>query len=55
MCHAGELAAGLGATGQASVTPLMGPDQVSEETDGLARYRNAGQGEVRSASQGEVE
>lgn len=55
VCHAGELAEGVCATGQASVTPLMGPAQVREETDGPAHYCNSGQGEVRSATQGEVE
>lgn len=50
VCHAGELAAGACATGQASVTPLVGPAQVSEETDGPARYRNSGQVEVSSAT-----
>ncbi|KAL7860043.1 hypothetical protein SRHO_G00151900 [Serrasalmus rhombeus] len=44
VCHAGELAVGKCATGQASVTPLTGLAQVSVKTDGRGRYRNGRQG-----------
>ncbi|KAL6482752.1 hypothetical protein MHYP_G00076240 [Metynnis hypsauchen] len=52
VCHAGELAVGKCATGQASVTPLTGLAQVSVKTDGRGRYRNGRQGgEIRSPGQ----
>ena len=42
VCHVGELALPKCANGQASVTPLTGPAQVTIETDGDARCRGSG-------------
>lgn len=42
VCHVGELAPGACANGQASVTPLTGPAQVTIETDGDACCRGSG-------------